>query len=197
MMGEILKALEVHAPEINWSNHIHNTGRFWNMEGAIIYSLIRATNAKNILELGTEYGQSTKFLGEAAVKNDTRVTTIEVNPEHAVIAKQNLAYLPVDVVVMECRDYRYLDSYDFILYDAAHHDFMVDWYKDNLLTRLHGWFATHDIDTDNPSSEKERYKELFKGKYVTTKDIMKATSYRPPHEDADSGFMWSCVYMKI
>lgn len=49
----------------------------------------RMINAKNVLEVGTLGGYSTIWLASAS--KDVRVTTIEVDPEHADVARENFS----------------------------------------------------------------------------------------------------------
>lgn len=57
--------------------------------GKLLYVLARAVGARNVLELGTLAGYSTIWLGWA-VPADGRVLTIEVDPDHAEVARANL-----------------------------------------------------------------------------------------------------------
>lgn len=59
------------------------------LEGKLLYLLARAVGARNVLELGTLAGYSTIWLGRA-VPADGRVLTIEVDPDHAEVARANL-----------------------------------------------------------------------------------------------------------
>jgi predicted O-methyltransferase YrrM len=59
------------------------------LEGKLLYLLARAVGARNVLELGTLAGYSTIWLGRA-VPAHGRVLTIEVDPDHAEVARANL-----------------------------------------------------------------------------------------------------------
>ena len=53
--------------------------------------LVRATNAREVLEIGSSNGVSTMWLAAAARLNGGRVTGTEILPERAAEANQNLA----------------------------------------------------------------------------------------------------------
>ncbi len=59
------------------------------LQGKFLEILVRATGAKRILEIGTLGGYSTLWLARA-LPDDGVVVTLELEPHHAQIAKQNL-----------------------------------------------------------------------------------------------------------
>lgn len=59
------------------------------LQGQFLEILVRATSAKRILEIGTLGGYSTLWLARA-LPADGIVVTLELEPRHAEIAKQNL-----------------------------------------------------------------------------------------------------------
>lgn len=68
-----------------------NQGRFLNL-------LARLAGAKSILEIGTLGGYSTIWLGRALAA-DGRLVTLEANPRHAAVAKQNIAAAGLETIV--------------------------------------------------------------------------------------------------
>ena len=60
------------------------------LQGKFLELLVRATGAKRILEIGTLGGYSTIWLARA-IPEDGIVVTLELEPRHAQIAKQNIA----------------------------------------------------------------------------------------------------------
>lgn len=60
-------------------------------QGKLLHLLARATKARRILELGTLGGYSTIWLARA-VSRGGRVVTVEVDPAHAAVARQNLRH---------------------------------------------------------------------------------------------------------
>jgi predicted O-methyltransferase YrrM len=69
----------------------HETGRWLNL-------LIRATNARSILEIGSSNAVSTIWLADAARANGGSVTGTEIIPERAAQANRNLAEAGLDGV---------------------------------------------------------------------------------------------------
>ena len=59
-------------------------------EGRLLQLLARSINAKRILEIGTLGGYSTIWLARS-LPHDGRLTSIEVNPTHADVARKNVA----------------------------------------------------------------------------------------------------------
>jgi caffeoyl-CoA O-methyltransferase len=60
--------------------------------------LVRATNARELLEIGSSNGVSTIWLASAARQNGGRVTGTEILPERAAEANRNLATAGLDAV---------------------------------------------------------------------------------------------------
>lgn len=59
------------------------------LQGRFLEVLVRATNARRILEIGTLGGYSTIWLARA-LPPDGRIVTLELEPKHAEIARANL-----------------------------------------------------------------------------------------------------------
>src|SRR5580700_11380776 len=59
-------------------------------QGKLLYLLARIQGARRILEIGTLGGYSTIWLARALPKGG-RVVTLELNPEHARVARDNVA----------------------------------------------------------------------------------------------------------
>lgn len=60
-------------------------------QGKFLHLLARATSARNILEIGTLGGYSTIWLARALPPDGGRVTTLELDPKHAAVARANFA----------------------------------------------------------------------------------------------------------
>jgi len=85
----------------------------WNIsanQGTFLQVLARVCNAKRILELGTQGGYSTVWLAKA-LPADGRLVTLEINPEFAAAARQNMVLAGVNSVV-EVRTGMALDILD-------------------------------------------------------------------------------------
>ena len=61
------------------------------VQGKMLQVFARMCNAKNILELGTLGGYSTIWLANA-LPDGGKVTTLEIDPAYAEVARQNIAY---------------------------------------------------------------------------------------------------------
>jgi predicted O-methyltransferase YrrM len=77
------------------------------LQGKLLHLLARAVGARRILEVGTLGGYSTVWLARA-LPPDGRLTTLEVSPRHAAVARTNLERAGladrVDVVVGDAVD---------------------------------------------------------------------------------------------
>jgi len=67
-------------------------------QGALLELLARLTGARSVLEIGTLAGYSTLWLARALPPGG-RIVTLEASPEHAAVARRNLAGLPVELIV--------------------------------------------------------------------------------------------------
>ncbi len=97
-------------------------------EGKLLYVLAKMIAAKNILEIGTFVGYSTLWLADS-LPDDGRITTIELRPEQAEIARNHFATSPHNhkINILEGRALDILatirhhinGNYDMIFIDAA------------------------------------------------------------------------------
>lgn len=96
-------------------------------QGKFLQVLMTACNARRVLELGTLGGYSTIWLARA-IPEKGKLITIEAEPHHANIAKQNIANAGLSNIV-ECRNGKAIDvlqelvesnaePFDFIFIDA-------------------------------------------------------------------------------
>jgi predicted O-methyltransferase YrrM len=67
-------------------------------QGKLLHLLVLMTGARRVLEVGTLAGYSAYWLA-SALPPDGRLVTLEVSAHHAAVARENLAGLPVDVLV--------------------------------------------------------------------------------------------------
>jgi predicted O-methyltransferase YrrM len=58
--------------------------------GKLLYSLAIAKQAKSILEIGSSVGYSTLWLARAALISQGELTSLEISPDRAKLAEQNL-----------------------------------------------------------------------------------------------------------
>ena len=87
------------------------------LEGKLLYLLARAVEARAVLELGTLAGYSTIWLGRAVAPRG-RVVTVEVDQQHAEVARANLERAELEDVV-EVRVASALDALRALIVDGA------------------------------------------------------------------------------
>ena len=111
--------------------------RYRNIEpesAELLNVLIRAQQAKNILEIGTSTGYSTLWLAYAAQSTGGRLKTLEIDASRTELAKKNAIEFAVDDVidffVVDAQEYlSNIDAkFDFILLDAER-DAYCDYWK--------------------------------------------------------------------
>ena len=66
---------------------------------ALLGVLIRAKNARTVLEIGTSNGYSTIWLGDAVQDTGGMVVTLEIEPERAAEARENIAKAALEAAV--------------------------------------------------------------------------------------------------
>jgi predicted O-methyltransferase YrrM len=109
--------------------------RFRNVEpesAALLAVLIRATQAKRLLEIGTSNGYSTIWLADAAASTRGRVVSVEVDASRTALARENLerAGLSAElrtqdaaVTLGEAED----GAWDFVFLDAERPAYVSYW----------------------------------------------------------------------
>lgn len=108
------------------ANHTHAGGR---RELKMLYTTIRATKPKNILEIGTYDGHSTDHILLAAENNqkegfECNVTTIDINDY---VKERQLHNFPVRKLIESSLNHLQNETqYDFIMQDGDHTPFYVD-----------------------------------------------------------------------
>ncbi|MCF2143200.1 MAG: O-methyltransferase [Candidatus Heimdallarchaeota archaeon] len=119
--------------ELRMRNITPDVGLFLNI-------LIKATKAKNILEIGTSNGYSTIWLGLAAKENNGQVITLEVDPRKINMARANLERAGLSSVVLivegDAKEtIKILDKkFDFVFIDAEKEDYKA--YFDLIFPKL-------------------------------------------------------------
>jgi predicted O-methyltransferase YrrM len=76
------------------ARHADRLARWRNVEpetAAMLAVLIRAKQARDVLEIGTSNGYSTIWLGDAVDATGGRLTTLEIEPARTVLAQENVA----------------------------------------------------------------------------------------------------------
>lgn len=68
------------------------------VQGKLLYLLARSLGARRILEIGTLGGYSAIWLARA-LPSDGKLITLEIDPEHAAVARENLAAAGLDALV--------------------------------------------------------------------------------------------------
>lgn len=98
-------------------------------KGKVLVDVVKDKKPKRILEIGTYVGYSAILMAEAVGAN-TKIVTIEVDPENAEIARENIKKAGFEErVEIEVGDAKELiptlsATFDFIFIDAAKEDYL-------------------------------------------------------------------------
>lgn len=68
--------------------------QFWSVprkDGEFLHLMVKATRAKNVLELGTSHGYSAIWMGLGLEETDGRLTTFEIDAERYDLARRHVA----------------------------------------------------------------------------------------------------------
>jgi predicted O-methyltransferase YrrM len=102
--------------------------------GEFLALLIRAARARRILELGTSNGYSTVWLAEAAATTGGAVTTVELRPAKATLARETFrTAIAVAPITLEVADGGEVlanapsQSWDFIFLDSDRAQYATWW----------------------------------------------------------------------
>ncbi|HZO84174.1 MAG TPA: class I SAM-dependent methyltransferase, partial [Verrucomicrobiae bacterium] len=60
-------------------------------DGEFLNLLVKATRAKNVLEIGTSHGYSAIWMGQGLEETGGHMTTVEILPERVKLAKEHVA----------------------------------------------------------------------------------------------------------
>lgn len=134
-------------------------------EGRFLQVLVRAIDARKVLEIGTFGGYSAAWMGRGMAR-DGRLTTVEIDPARADLARENLFLAGFNYVVLTANAHAIHDQliagglYDFVFIDAEKEGY-EDYFKLALdLTRrggiiaAHNAFMYHTVAGDNPSERR-------------------------------------------
>lgn len=113
--------------------------------GEFLAVLIRATAARRILEIGTSNGYSTLWLAEAAKGTGGSVTTVELSPGKAALARANFARSGLGALIDLVQDDagRFLErakpaAFDLVFLDSERSEYPRWWPRLDALLRPGG-----------------------------------------------------------
>ena len=102
--------------------------------GLFLSVIIQAVRASKVLEIGTSNGYSTLWLADAARNTNGKVTTVEVSPKKAAMAKNNFERSGLSKYIDSCvADIRVFlksqsdESFDFVFLDAERPQYSSYW----------------------------------------------------------------------
>ena len=101
--------------------------------GEFLLALMRAVRAQRVLEIGTSNGYSTLWLAHAVGPFDGRVTTLEISPHKAAMARENFARAGlqsrIDLRGGDATDFlrQTVSVFDFIFLDSTRGQYVAWW----------------------------------------------------------------------
>ena len=139
----------------------HTTG-LSDIEGELIYLLIRDTKPNLVFEVSPASGWSTNYILAALTKNQHGVChSFEIEPNEKIIRGNLTSLCDPSCLTLHIGDARKLvDSVpgeiEFLFLDSLHEDYFAEWYIKALMPRVRGSVIIHDVafrDQLEPSSE--------------------------------------------
>jgi predicted O-methyltransferase YrrM len=144
-------------------------GMFNPLESLALYSLIRYSKPKSVLEVGSLLGKSTSIIQQALEYNESgRFTSCDLEGRSAMTRRNlnklfpenNIIFLsgPIETHLSD------IGETDFLFIDGPHDDSFMQWCIDNLVSKLKkkSWVLIHDINLsynwnyrDTPKCETE------------------------------------------
>ena len=104
--------------------------------GEFLFLLVRALKAKRVLEIGTSNGYSTLWLAQAVRPLGGSVTTLEISPHKAEMARSNFARAElqgwIHLNVVNAGDFirqQAPEAFDFVFLDSDREEY-VSWWHD-------------------------------------------------------------------
>ncbi|MDC3073746.1 hypothetical protein OA313_01330 [Candidatus Pelagibacter sp.] len=150
------------AKKYHKDNQENNKGAFGDLEGLIIYSLIREYKPKIIFEISPDTGMSTNYILQAVAKNSfgkvygfeiektkyknprkptlEAITNNQINPDFV----SQYYSLVIGDATKEC-DLKKYGNPDIILIDSCHEKWFSEWYVNNLLPNVNYFSILQDI----------------------------------------------------
>jgi len=167
--------------------------RYLHREGTLSYSIIRSSNSKIIVEIGS--GWSTYYLGLAAKKNNGEVISIDINQDNVRPFLDKLNDLPV--ILIKDDAYKNMDKYikdytiiDYFFHDGDHTREAANWYIDFVAPHVKRFIAIHDVHIRPPqgvveNDESKVVKQRLGSLLTSTEEVYKAGNidFICPNED--------------
>jgi predicted O-methyltransferase YrrM len=122
-------------------------GSLWQVEGQLLYALVRMTKPARVLELGTYYGASANHIASALLRNGTgTLDCVDI----VTSAGSMIDEVHQSVITLHYTDLvSYLQEtdtpYDFIFEDAEHTYALVRAAWENAKLTPHGIMVSHDV----------------------------------------------------
>lgn len=144
---------------------------FSDVEGEVLYMLLRETKPEVVFEISPWHGWSTNYILAALTENDhgalhsfELIGQVNGDPIEQVIRRNQHPAWDQERLTVHVGDARATTreipgSIDFLLLDSCHDDWFADWYIENLFPRVNGTVFLQDIafvDRLEPSSEARR-----------------------------------------
>lgn len=122
---------------------------FDDIEGELVYLLVRETQPQVCLEVGSGSGWSTSWIAHGLHDNESGyVIAVDINELAIEQMQQNLTSELLEHVNPICGDIPELDvpeRIDFLHLDATHTEEFVRWFIGEIFHRVHGVVCTHDV----------------------------------------------------
>lgn len=210
---ELIKILEKYAPEVeifsydlaklfHRDNQVNGRGSFSDLEGIVLYSLIRYIKPKVIFEISPDTGMSTNYILQAVSQNgvgkvfgfelETEKINFSLKPAIQVIkenqANQDLVEKYYKLILGDATKTCDIEKYgqpDIVLIDSCHESWFANWYIKNLIPHVRHYTLIQDISYEHRlegSGESIEVNNFMKDKNLILIDTMRGwLSHFQPH----------------
>ena len=142
--------------------------------GLFLSILLRATKAKNVLEVGTSDGYSTIWIADALRQRDGKVVTLEVSPEKGAMARRNFKRSGLSKHIEfhqeDARDFlanRRAQSFDLVFLDAERTQYVTLWKDVDRVLRVGGLLIVDNATSPKPEELTEFFELVKSDRYLS------------------------------
>ncbi|MDA2918677.1 class I SAM-dependent methyltransferase [Desulfobacterota bacterium AH_259_B03_O07] len=165
--GELRKLARLLRIQYHKMQRLNYRARLADVEGEVMYMLIREKRPELIFEISPNYGWSTNYILSALTANPKGVVhsfeilpKINGKPTEQIIRQNQHPLWDQERLIVHIGDARDMTpkvegKIDFLFLDSCHEDWFANWYINSLFPRVEGTILIHDIAQEHVNSSSE------------------------------------------